>query len=212
MILQSVRRALASTIGSAVLLLGLARASAAPIATRDADSARLRLSWSARPERIEICRTLSQAELAEREEHMRQRVECDGRFATYMLRVISDGQVVHESVVRGAGLRHDRPIYLLRELRVPSGVHRLRISFERRERVERDTAHLDRSLSSGIDSGVFAGRALREALEHSRTARAAIPAQMVFSGTVEFRSGRVRLVTLDREQGRLQLVDDVNPP
>ena len=63
----------------------------------------LRLSWSARPERIEVCRALSDKELEEREEHMRQRVECDGRFATYALEVISNGRKVVEAVVRGAG-------------------------------------------------------------------------------------------------------------
>jgi hypothetical protein len=82
-----------------VLLAGMTWLSAAPIAQRRAEAARLRLSWIARPERIEVCRTLSAAEMAQREEHMRQRVDCEGRFATYVVRVESDGRVVHESVV-----------------------------------------------------------------------------------------------------------------
>ena len=67
---------------------------------------------------------------------MRQRVECDGRFATYTLRVESDGQVIGETVVHGAGLRHDRPLYLLREYDVAPGVHRVRVSFTRREKTD----------------------------------------------------------------------------
>ena len=80
------------------------------------DSALLRLSWSARPERIEKCRELTPEELAARGEHMRQRVDCAGYFASYDLEVSIDGRTVHRSVARGAGLRNDRPIFLLEEV------------------------------------------------------------------------------------------------
>lgn len=118
--------------GAAAALL--ARASAAPITFHGTDAARLRLSWSARPARIEVCRTVSAEELAKRPEHMRQRVECEGHFATYALRVEVDGRPADEAIVHGGGLRHDRPIYLLREFGVPRGAHRIRVSFTRRER------------------------------------------------------------------------------
>src|SRR4029079_14524581 len=96
-----------AALASAAVLVLIARASAAPVPYHDAGMAELRLSWSARPERIETCRTLSAKELEREEEHMRQRVECEGTFASYTLRVASDQRLVSESIVRGAGLRHD---------------------------------------------------------------------------------------------------------
>ncbi|MBK9549949.1 MAG: hypothetical protein IPO52_12800 [Gemmatimonadetes bacterium] len=70
---------------------------------------------------------LSAEELATREVHMRQRLECTGTTASYLLRVQVDGGTVGESVLRGSGLRHDRPIYLLRDYAVPTGLHQLRV-------------------------------------------------------------------------------------
>lgn len=198
------RRA-AAVVASAIGLVGLARLSAAPLALHDAHGARLRLSWSARPERIETCRTLSAAELAQREEHMRQRVDCEGRSATYLLRVDVDGRPVSAGVVRGAGLRHDRPMYLLRELDVAPGSHRLRVSFLRRERTDGDAAAFATIAAVGPDTGLFAGRAQREAVEHARRARAAIPARLELDTTLTFVAGGVALVTFDAERRTLQL-------
>jgi hypothetical protein len=55
--------------------------SRAPYPTGQGSDALLRLSWSGRPERIERCRELTDAELAERPAHMRRRLECEGRSA-----------------------------------------------------------------------------------------------------------------------------------
>jgi len=195
-----------SIAGTTAALLALARASAVPLPTKNAELARLRLSWSARPERIEVCRALSPEELERREEHMRQRVECDGRFATYALRVEADGRVLHESVVRGAGLRHDRPLYLLRDVGVSPGVHRLRISFIRRETTDNDAAALTRPAATGADTGLFAGRAQREVVERERRARAAIPAALTLDTTLAFTPGRVVIATIDQDRGVLRLL------
>lgn len=195
-----------SIAATAGLLLVMVRASAAPVSMRNAESARLRLSWSARPERIETCRTLSAAELEEREEHMRQRVECEGRFATYALRVTLDGQLLHQSVVRGAGFRHDRPLYVLREVDVTPGTHRIRISFARREKTDNDASAFARVTSPGVDTGLFAGRAEREGVEHERRARAAIPASLALDTTLTFTAGNVIIASLDPEHGTLQVL------
>lgn len=196
----------AAAIVAALSLAAMTRISAAPVGLEGSESAKLRLSWSARPERIETCRVLSQEELEEREEHMRQRVECEGRFATYALEVFVDDQPVHQSVVRGAGLRHDRPIYLLREIAVSPGTHRIRISFRRREKTDNDAAAFEIETSSARDSGIFAGRAEREAVEHARRARAAIPAQLTLERSLAFRNGRVVVVTFESERGSLELL------
>jgi len=189
------------------LLLGITAISAAPVALHRSEASRLRLSWSARPERIESCRTLSKKELAEREEHMRQRVECEGRFATYLLRVDADDHRLHESVVRGAGLRHDRPIFLLREMDLPPGEHRIRIRFTRREKTDDDAAAYARVATTDADTGLFAGRAEREAVEHERRARAAIPARLELDTTLVFGADRAIVVTLDGERRSLHVLD-----
>ena len=187
-------------IASAAFLVVMARASAAPVAYHNRGDAMLRLSWSARPERIETCRTRSREELEREEEHMRQRVECTGTFASYTLRVESDQQLVSESVVRGAGFRHDRPIYLLREWLMSSGTHRVRVSFTRREQPRDDRIEARRERRSESDTGIFAGRAEREEEERSRRRRAAIPSLLVLDTTLVFAPGRVVLVTLNSER------------
>lgn len=203
---RPVRRSVVATAATAVALFGLARLSATPLTLRARDLARLRLSWSARPERIEVCRALSAEELSRREEHMRQRLECNGRSATYLLRVQVDDVVRDESVVRGAGLRHDRPLYVLREFDVAPGVHHVRVSLTRRERTDNDAAAFTQVESAGADTGIFAGRAEREAMERARRAEAALPQRLVLDSTVSFAAWQVRLVTFEPERRSLRLV------
>ena len=207
---RRVGRWLAGGVLTCVLLLGLVSVSAAPVALHRSEASRLRLSWSARPERIESCRTLSERELEQREEHMRQRVECEGRFATYLLRVDADGRRLHESVVRGGGLRNDRPIFLLREMDLPPGEHHIHIAFARREQTDNDAAAFAQVSKTDADTGLFAGRAEREAVEHERRARAAIPALLELDTTLVFGADRAIVVTLDGESRTLRVLDGRN--
>ena len=205
----SVRALTAIAVTAAALVL-LARASAAPLPFHASPAAGLRLSWSARPERIEVCRTISEEELAQRAEHMRQRVECEGRFATYSLRVEVDGRVAGEDVVRGAGLRSDRPLYLLREFELSPGLHTIHVSFTRREKTDDDAAAFAPAVSPDADTGLYAGRAQREATEHARRARAAIPARLSLDTSLTFAPRQVRLITLNAERGGLQLLTEAS--
>ena len=200
-------RWLATGVGSAVLLFVMTVASATPIARRRGEPSRLRLSWSARPERIEVCRTLSSEELEKLEEHMRQRVQCEGRFATYVLRVESDGRVLSRSVVRGAGFRHDRPLFLLRELDLSPGVHRLRIDFTRRERPDRSAAERPALTTQRVDTGLFAGRVEREVTERARRAAAAIPPRLRLDTVITVLENRVLVVSLDPDRRAFRLLD-----
>jgi hypothetical protein len=195
---------------SAVTMFFLARASAAPLPYHRAGMARLRLSWSARPERIESCRAVSHEQLEREEEHMRQRVACEGRFATYALRVEADGRRMTESVIRGAGLRHDRPMYLLRDFALSSGVRHVRIVFSRRERKDEDAAVDEPIGGAESDTGLFAGRAEREAVERARRKRAAIPARLVLDTVLNFAPDRVIVVTFDADRRVLDVLD--RPP
>ncbi len=194
-----------AVVVSAVALALLAYASAVPWSYHSGHAARLRLSWSARPERIETCRTLSEAELAARPAHMRQRVECEGHAATYLLRVSVDSQLVNESVVHGAGLRNDRPMYLLRDVDVAPGTRRIRVSFTRREQTDDDAAAFAPAAASDADTGMYAGRAQREATERARRAGAAVPAQLVIDTTLTFADRGVHVITFDPERRSLQV-------
>ena len=207
---QRVGRWIGAGVASAAVMFLITRVSSIPLPNRDAGLARLRLSWSARPERIEVCRALTAEELARREEHMRLRVECDGRFATYALRVEADGKVLGESVVRGAGLRHDRPIYLLRDFVLAGGFHHLRLSLVRREQTDGDTTAVP-VRSADADTGIFAGRAEREAVEHKRRARAAIPARLVLDTSLAFAPNRVIIITLNADRRVLEVLDRARP-
>ncbi|MBI3568038.1 MAG: hypothetical protein HY084_07540 [Gemmatimonadetes bacterium] len=198
-------RVASAAVMTIVAIMALARATALPLAYHPSPAARLRLSFSARPERIEVCRTLSAEELAQRPEHMRQRVECDGKFASYRLRIDVDGRPAGESVVRGAGLRHDRPLYVLREYDIPPGRHAVHVTFERREQTDDDAEAFAPAVAVGADTGIFAGRAQREAAEHARRAEAAIPKRLQFDTTLVFAPRRVTLLTFDAERRALRL-------
>lgn len=126
-------RALPALVAAVGLGWVLAVSSGTSVGWHAADAAELRLSWSARPERIENCRTLSEAEQAARPAHMRRDVECEGVAVSYALTVRVDGDTVDAAVVRGGGLRNDRPIFLLRRHPVAPGARRVQVDFTRRE-------------------------------------------------------------------------------
>jgi len=91
----------------------------------------LRLAWRARPDRVENCVPQSEEVLARLPVHMRQAQICEGVSARYRLEVRLDGQVVLDDVVQGGGLRHDRPVYVFRELRVAPGDRAVAVRFVR---------------------------------------------------------------------------------
>ena len=201
-------RMVSAGLTTAVGLALLAWLSAIPFPQHASNEARLRLSFSARPERIEVCRTLSDEELEKLAEHMRQRVSCEGVLATYTLRVDVDGKTIGESVVRGAGLRHDRPLYLLEDFPVPPGEHRFRVSLIRREKTDNDAAAYAQAVVPEVDTGLYAGRAQREATEHARRAGAAIPPSLVLDTTFVLPPLRVALIRFNSERRALELYSE----
>lgn len=196
-------------VGAAALLL-LQQATAVNLPGRGrGGEAWVRLSWSARPERVETCRRLTDAELADRPAHMRLRLECTGRFARYRLAVLSDGVPLALDTVRGGGLRNDRPMHVLRELAVEPGHRRLRLELVRLDsteaRADEDDDHDDDDES---DEGVLGQRERREADERSRSTRAAIAPSLVLDTSVTMEPGKVLLVTYDADMRRLVAVAD----
>jgi hypothetical protein len=182
-----------------VAALGLARLSRASWAPHADENGVLRLALTARPERIESCRRLSDAELAERPAHMRVAVECEGTTATYRLRVWRDSTLLDDGVVRGGGFRHDRPIHLLREYQVAPGRQAVRVSLERVESVAPDTA------MATADSGLSLDRATREAEEQQRGRQEALPSRIVLEQSLDLGARQVALVTWDPVQRSLVL-------
>lgn len=195
------RLALATGV-SALLALGLLGATALPVGWHDGDHGALRLSWRARPERVEVCREPSEEELARVAEHMRQRLVCEGSSASYLLRVVIDDVVLDTAVVRGGGLRHDRLIQLLRDYPLPAGVHRIAVTLDRRELVADDGADDD---DDTMADGTSADRATREASERARGRQAALPPRLALDTTVAVEAGRVVMVTFSPITRSLQL-------
>jgi len=190
--------AIAGVIGGAVALAAIAAGSATPVALASGDAARLRVSWTARPERIETCRRLSDEELAQRSEHMRQRMECEGGFATYAIEVEVDGQRVEQSVVRGGGLRNDRPIHYLREFDVAPGEREVEVKLVRREADSaRDNGEDEDDEDDDEDRGISAERAVREREERRRRERTALPARVELDTTLTIAGGQVAVITFD---------------
>ena len=181
-------------------MVGLRCATAAELATVAGDQATVRLSWSARPERIEQCRRLSDAELAERPAHMRLRLECTGRFARYRIAVNFDGRLVREDTIRGGGLRQDRPMHLFEEFRLPAGERRVVVQVVR---IDSATLQATTKDSAAAAETLLGGREAREIDERRRRAGEEVPPVLSLDTAVTLSRGQVLLVTYDGSMRRL---------
>lgn len=193
-------------VGGVLAALGLRWSTVASWPTRAAtgDFAQVRLSLSARPERVEQCRQLTDDELAKLPAHMRLRTQCEGHSASYRLAIAVNGESLVLDTLRGGGLRHDRPIHVFREYDVPPGEKRLRIDVTRID--ESGTAAVADS-SSGSSrfpaDTLLGGRAERERDERTRRTAEAMPARLILDTLVTIGQARVVLVTFDNETRRL---------
>lgn len=176
------RRVLAAAVaGAAVLAVG--GLSRAPYTSERATHAVLRLAWRARGERVEQCRRLPPEELERLPPHMRQEEQCEGRVLPYRLQVMLDGAPTADELVRAAGARHDRPLYVFRELALEPGAHALAIRFFRAEEIPRGA----RAESQGA------------------------PSRLALDTTITLRPRHVVLVTYDEESRRLVVRDAISP-
>lgn len=173
-------RAAIAVATSALLALVMLGATAAPLPWHPQDLGMLRLSWRARPERVEVCREPTAEELAGVAEHMRQALLCEGSSASYLLRVAVDDRLLDSAVVRGGGLRHDRLLQLLRNYPLAAGPRRIVISLERREAVDSISVRL-------------------------RGEQAVLPPRLRLDTVVTIAPGRVAMVTLESATRTLTL-------
>lgn len=168
----------------------------------------VRLAWGARPERVEVCRTSTDEELEKLPRHMRQRVVCEGTTARYRLEVRRNGALLVDAVVMGGGLRHDRQLYVFREIRVPSGPSAIDVRFTRIDTVRAgDEDKRDRDEGDeGESSEVSSDREIRETEERRRRRGEAVPPVLGMSETVVLAPREVLLVTYRPEERRLVAV------
>lgn len=199
-------------IGAVGLLLLLRAGSLVPVQGHAAiagraDDAMLRLSWSARPERIERCQRLSDSAMAALPQHMRMRWTCEGQFASYRLAVRVDDRVVVLDTVRGGGLRHDRPLHLFKEYALPAGNYRLEVMLERIETPQpADSASIATdSTGASPAAGTALQREARESQERLVRRAQALPPRIAIDTTIRVGAGRVVLVTYHDTERRLSL-------
>ena len=208
-------------LGALVALLALALTVAGSHGTLGAfaaPDAMVRVAWSARPERVETCRRVSDEELAKLPVHMRRRLVCEGTTARYALEVTRDGARILADTVRGGGMRHDREVYVSRELRLAPGPSRLVVRFvrldssatgdedESAERAVRD--HAERR-EEAERQPALADRGQRETDERRRRRAEAIPPELTLDTLVTLAPRAVLLVTYD--EIRRQLVATTGP-
>lgn len=195
---------LRATVASAVIMTLLLAMTAWKLPWHRPGEGQLRLSWRAKPERIEQCRAPSAEELAQLPEHMRQRLICEGSTASYRLQVHLDDRPLDSTVVRGGGLRHDRPLQVLREYALPTGAHRIQVELARRE-VTSDTTDGTVTRTVSESDVAIETRAGREVTERARRRLAAVPAMLALDTTVTVVPGAVLLVTFDADARSLRL-------
>lgn len=194
------RRAVGLLVAFAALV-ALRAGSLTPMRTATVGESVLRLSWSARPERIEQCRRLTDAELAERPQHMRLRWECEGRFARYLLTVAVNGRTVAADTVRGGGLRHDRSMHLFREFALIPGRSRLEVSLRRLDaHTPRDSTAQETAAGSAA-----ADRETREGQERRARRADALPELVLLDSTLSVQARHVVLVSYSSTSRRFVL-------
>jgi hypothetical protein len=186
--------AIALAVASGALL---ALGSVAPWEPDPGDAGQIRLAWSARPERIERCRSLTDEELAGVPAHMRERVRCEGGAARYALTVLTNGQVRVNDTVRGGGARHEGLIHLLRELPIAPGPVRLTAAAAR---IDSAVAPTD-SLSTGASD-----RERRMEETRERVRREALPAAVGLDTTITVGPREIVLIGYDPATRRFRVV------
>ncbi|MHB1225871.1 MAG: hypothetical protein ACYC2G_17710 [Gemmatimonadaceae bacterium] len=189
----------------AAATLAITAASHVPVTVDPSGNAMLRVAWSARPERVESCRTLSDEEFDALPQHMRQRVVCEGAAARYRLEVWRDGEPLASAEVHGGGLRRDRQLYVFRELPIPNGRSTVEVRLTRVGAATGTAAAATTPTVRADDTG-HPDRDTREADEHRRRVAEEVPASLTLRETVTLAPGEVMLVTYDREERRLRAV------
>jgi hypothetical protein len=179
---RALRRAAAVCVALAVTLV-IAGLSRVPFSAADGDHALLRLSWRIPGQHIEECRRLAADEIARQPVHMRREEICARHFLSYRLRVRLDDRTVIDEIVRPAGTREDRPLFVHRQLPLQPGAYRLEVEWE----------------SVDPPSPTSAG----DAANSGASAPATVPHRLEFEARLRLDAGDVALVTYDVDRQRI---------
>jgi len=194
------------------VVTGITHASVLRMRLNPSDAAVLRLAWTARPERVEDCRTQTDEELSKLPAHMRQAVLCEGTTAAYRLEVRYQGDVIAEQVVRGGGLRHDRSLYVSRDIQLPAGDAVVSVKFLRlgsqKPRADSERERLEHAGAEALQPERHAGamdsdRRRREEEERLHSREESVPAVLVLEQRLRLASREVTLVTYDSQRREL---------
>ena len=192
-------------LAAAAALTAIVTASRGRLTAFPRNDAMVRVAWSARPSRVEICQRVSDEALAKLPEHMRRRLVCEGTTARYQLDVAVNTVRIGLDTVRGGGLRHDRELYVLREIAVTPGPTRVSVQF-----VQLDSSTADASddrTDAPVDSSARpAARFGGEADERRRQRAQAVPAQLALDTVLTMAPRTVVLITYDELQRKLVAV------
>lgn len=194
----------------AAATLALAAISRAPWRAHPEADGAVRVSLSARPDRVESCRTLTAEELAEVPAHMRQQVVCVGTAARYRLTIEVDRRNLADLALTGGGARQDRPIHVLREFPLPAGRHHLSVRMVRTDSIPAE-AGPDAPDPEG-ERGISRDRDTRESEERDRRRREAMPVRLSLDTILDVMPGRVILVTYDAMQRRILAISSPRDP
>lgn len=149
----------------------------------------VRLSWRTVGQRVRICEKYTPAELERLPKHMRINNErCSQSLLPYRLQVRWDSELVVERIIRPAGWRGDRPLFVNEEFTAMPGEHRLKVTF-------RPLKISDQQEQSGQ-----LARARAEAVREATIFELERP--------VTLRAGRIVMVGLDEDNQRLFLLAD----
>lgn len=173
--------------------------------TARAQPAQLRLSLSARPERVERCRELSDDELAKLPAHMRMRTQCEGHSARYLLTIAVHERRLATDTLRGGGLRHDRPLHVFEEYDIMPGPQHVHVEVTRVDEGKPTERDADRDQRAVPSDTLLGGRAEREREERTRRVAEAMPSKLVIDTTMTLVAGSVLLVTFDQNTRRLTM-------
>jgi len=126
---RGVLRILTATGASIFILAFIALGASLPLPGAPPEDGLLRLDWRVRGEEAGGCIRPTEAELERLPPHMRNPDACEGGLPPYRLTVRIDGTLVLNEVVRGGGVRGDRPLTVYAEVPLAPGARRIRIDF-----------------------------------------------------------------------------------
>ena len=98
--------------------------------------AMIKLSFAHSGERVEDCRTRTDAEMADQAPNMRRRRDCPRERVPLVIDLTMDGELLHHSILEPTGLSRDLPANVYETFVVSTGAHSLTLRLRDSRRTE----------------------------------------------------------------------------